>query len=69
MTYVVLAAEHPLVEKFIVGKENEKELRAFVEETQNSSDIERTSAESEKKGMFTGVYAVNPVNGKKYLFG
>lgn len=65
VTYVVLAAEHPLVEKFIAGKENEKELRAFVEETKNSSDIERTSAESEKKGMFTGVYAVNPVNGKK----
>lgn len=65
VTYVVLAAEHPLVEKFIAGKENEKELRAFVEETKNSSDIERTSAESEKKGMFTGVYAINPVNGKK----
>lgn len=65
VTYVVLAAEHPLVEKFIAGKENEKELRAFVEKTKNSSDIERTSAESEKKGMFTGVYAVNPVNGKK----
>lgn len=65
VTYVVLAAEHPLVEKFIAGKKNEKELRAFVEKTKNSSDIERTSAESEKKGMFTGVYAVNPVNGKK----
>lgn len=65
VTYVVLAAEHPLVEKFIAGKENEKELSAFVEETKNSSDIERTSAESEKKGMFTGVYAINPVNGKK----
>lgn len=65
VTYVVLAAEHPLVEKFIAGKENEKELRAFVEKTKNSSDIERTSAESEKKGMFTGVYAVNPVTGKK----
>ena len=65
VTYVVLAAEHPLVERFISGKENEKELRAFVEETKNSSDIERTSADSEKKGMFTGVYAVNPVNGKQ----
>ena len=65
VTYVVLAAEHPLVEKFIAGKKNEKELRAFVEKTKNSSDIERTSAEYEKKGMFTGVYAVNPVNGKK----
>ena len=65
VSYVVLAAEHPLVKKFIKGKENEQEILNFIEEVHNMNEIERTSSESEKKGMFTGVYAVNPFNGEK----
>ena len=64
-SYVVLAAEHPLVKKFIKGKENEQEILKFIEEVHNMNEIERTSSESEKKGMFTGVYAINPFNGEK----
>ena len=65
VTYVVLAVEHPLVEKLIKGRENEAEIRAFMDETKNLSEMERTSSESEKKGMFTGAYAVNPFNGRR----
>ncbi len=65
VTYVVLAVEHPLVEKLIQGRENETEIRAFMDEVRNLSEMERTSSESEKKGMFTGAYAVNPFNGRR----
>lgn len=65
VSYIVLAAEHPLVKKFIKGKENEQEILKFIEEVHNMNEIERTSSESEKKGMFTGVYAINPFNGEK----
>jgi len=65
VTYVVLAVEHPLVDKLIKGRENEAEIRTFMDEVRNLSEIERTSSESEKKGMFTGAYAVNPFNGKR----
>lgn len=65
VTYVVLAVEHPLVEKLIAGRENEAEIRTFMEKVRNLSEIERTSSESEKEGMFTGAYAVNPFNGER----
>ncbi len=65
VTYVVLAVEHPLVEKLIKGRENEAAIHRFIEETRNMTEMERTSSESEKKGMFTGAYAVNPFNGKQ----
>lgn len=64
-TFVVLAPEHRFVEGLIAGKPNEAELRAFIERVKNQSDMERTSTEAEKVGMFTGAYAVNPVNGEK----
>lgn len=65
VSYVVLAAEHPLVEKLIEGKDNAIEVRSFVERVRNQSDIDRTSNESEKEGIFTGAYAVNPFNGER----
>ena len=65
VTYVVLAVEHPLVEKLIAGRENEAEIRSFMEKVRNLTEIERTSSESEKEGMFTGAYAVNPFNGER----
>lgn len=65
VTYVVLAPEHPLVEKLIAGKDTEQAVREFVETTRNLSEINRTSTETEKVGLFTGSYAVNPFNGEK----
>lgn len=65
VTYVVLAAEHPMVEKLIDGKENAAQVRDFVTKVRNQSDLERTSSELEKEGIFTGSYAVNPFNGEQ----
>ncbi len=65
VSYVVLAAEHPLVEKLIKGQKNEGAIRAFIDRVRNLTELERTSSESEKEGVFTGAYAVNPFNGER----
>ena len=61
VTYVVLAPEHPLVEKLIVGKPCENKVRSFVYRVKNLSEINRVSAETEKEGIFTGEYAAHPI--------
>lgn len=65
VSYVVLAPEHPLVEKIIANKSKADEIRAFVDSVRNQSEIARTSSEFEKEGMFTGAYAVNPFTGEQ----
>ena len=65
VTYVVLAPEHPLVEKLIEGKPEAAAVRSFVERVRNLSEINRTATDVEKEGMFTGAYAVNPFNGER----
>lgn len=65
ITFVALAAEHPLVEKIIKDSPKAAEIKAFCDKTRNQNDIERTSSESEKEGIATGVYAINPFNGNK----
>ncbi|HPZ71773.1 MAG TPA: leucine--tRNA ligase, partial [Peptococcaceae bacterium] len=65
VSYVVLAPEHPLVEKLIANTSYEKPVKAFVKKVQKMSEIVRTSAETEKEGMFIGVYVINPVNQEK----
>ena len=65
VTYLVLAPEHPLVEKIIKGKQEETEVRAFVERVKNINDIDRTSETAEKEGLFTGGYAVHPLTGER----
>lgn len=65
VTYLVLAPEHPLVEKLIEGKENADEIRQFVNSIRNLSEINRTSTDTEKTGLFTGAFAVNPFNGEQ----
>ena len=66
VTFVALAAEHPLVEKICEANPAKAEaIRTFVKKVQSQSDIERTSSESEKEGVGTGVYVINPFNGKK----
>ena len=65
VTFVALAAEHPLMEKILKDNPKAEELRAFADKVKAQSELERTSGESEKEGMFTGLYAVNPFNGRK----
>lgn len=62
-TYMVLAPEHPLVEK-ITRREYLEDVRAYCREAMAKSDLERTDLSKEKTGVFTGAYAINPVNGR-----
>ncbi|PKM75825.1 MAG: leucine--tRNA ligase [Firmicutes bacterium HGW-Firmicutes-15] len=64
VTYMVLAPEHPLVEKISRGTSYEAEVREFAQRMQFLSDLDRTSTDAEKEGVFTGAYAVNPMNGE-----
>ena len=65
ITFVALAAENPLVEKICENNPKAAEIKAFCDKVRNQSEMERTSSESEKEGIFTGVYAINPFNGNK----
>lgn len=65
VTYLVLAPEHPLVEELIAGRPEAPAIRAFIERVRAQSEIDRTSAEAEKEGMFTGAYAINPFSGER----
>ena len=61
-TYCVLAPEHELVDKIATNKE---EVEKYKKICASKSDLERTELNKEKTGVFTGAYAINPVNGKK----
>lgn len=63
-TYCVLAPEHELVERITTEAQAEA-VKAYQERTAHKSDLERTDLAKEKTGVFTGAYAVNPVNGGK----
>lgn len=63
-TYCVLAPEHVLVEKIVSGEQKEA-VEAYRKECATKSDLERTELNKDKTGVFTGAYAINPVNGKK----
>lgn len=65
VTYMVLAAEHPLVETLTAGTEQEAAVRTFVEKTRKLTEVTRTSTEMVKEGIFTGAYCINPVNGEE----
>ena len=62
-TYMVLSPEHPLVEE-IVTDEQRGEVQRYLEQAEQKSDLERTDLAKEKTGVFTGAFAINPVNGK-----
>jgi len=64
VSFVVFAPEHPLVEKFISGKPEEAAARDFIKKVTLMSDLDRSSTETQKEGVFTGAYAKNPINGK-----
>ena len=63
-TFMVLAPEHPLVEK-ITTLEQQEQVHDYVHQAIRQTDIQRESAEKEKSGVFTGGYAINPVNGER----
>ena len=63
-TFMVLAPEHPLVAK-VTTQDKEAAVEAYVAEATRRTDIERESTEGEKSGVFTGGYAINPVNAER----
>ena len=63
-TYMVLAPEHPLVEKLTTAEHISK-VEEYINSTKSLTEIERTSTVKEKTGVFTGAYSINPVNNKK----
>jgi leucyl-tRNA synthetase len=63
-TYTVLAPELELVKK-ITTPEQTADVEAYIEETSKKSDLNRTDLAKEKTGVFTGAYAINPVNGQE----
>ena len=63
-TYVVLAPEHPLVTK-LTTLENKEKVEEYIANCKKKSEIERTATDKEKTGVFTGSYAINPINNKK----
>lgn len=65
VSYVVLAPEHPLVKELVAGTEYEKDVQAFIDKMKGLNEIARTSNETEKEGLFTGAYCINPYSGEK----
>jgi len=63
-TFMVLAPEHPLVEK-LTTKDQEQAVASYQEQAEHMGDIQREAADREKTGVFTGGYAINPVNQAK----
>ena len=65
VTYMVMAPEHEMVMDLIKDMPQEKNCLEFIEHTKLISEIERTSEETEKEGVFTGRYLINPLNGDR----
>jgi leucyl-tRNA synthetase len=63
-TYMVIAPEHPLIEQ-IITPEYKNQVNDYIKATSLKSDLDRTDLAKEKTGVFTGRYAINPVNGKR----
>ena len=65
VTFVVIPPEHPLVPKLRENNPKKAELEAFCDKVRKTSDIERTSSESAKLGMYTGHDCIHPLTGEK----
>ncbi len=64
-TYIVLAPEHPQVRKIIQGKPQEKKVLEFIKKVSRKTRIIRAAADIEKEGIFSGSFAINPVNNEE----
>jgi leucyl-tRNA synthetase len=65
VTFMSLAAEHPIIRKLVAGTPREKEVLEFCERCRLQSAAVRGDVEVEKEGIFTGAYCINPVNGER----
>ena len=65
VTFMTMAAEHPWCKEFVKGSEYEKEYLEFYEDVMEQDRYKRMADETEKKGVFLGKYAINPLNGEK----
>ena len=65
VTFMSIAPEHPMLEALIAGKAQAEEVRAFVQRVLREDKAARTDENQEKEGIFTGAYAVNPLNGER----
>ncbi len=64
-TYMVLAPEHPIIPRLIKTAKNKNEILAFIEKTKKEATVKRLSADTNKAGINSGRYVINPVNDKK----
>ncbi|MBQ3872174.1 MAG: leucine--tRNA ligase, partial [Clostridia bacterium] len=64
VTYVVISPEHPLIDSLTTPEQKEA-VEAYKEYASKANEIERLSTSREKTGVFTGSYAINPINGRK----
>jgi len=65
VTYMVIAPEHPMLQTLAEGTGRETEVAAFAERAKRQSTLERSSADVEKEGMWTGRHVVNPATGER----
>ncbi len=65
VTFMSIAPEHPMLESLIKGKKQADEVRAFCQRVMREDKAARTDEKQEKEGVFTGSYAVNPLNNEK----
>ncbi len=65
VTFMSIAPEHPMLESLIKGKKQSEEVLAFVQRVLREDKAVRTDEKQEKEGIFTGAYAVNPLNNDK----
>ena len=63
-TYMVVAPEHPMLDELVASSQKEK-VRTYVEQASLKSELDRSDLSREKSGVFTGSYAINPVNNKR----
>lgn len=64
VTYIVIAPEYPLLEKLIKPEYSEK-INEYIKEAAKKSDLSRTDLAKDKSGIFTGSYAIHPINGER----
>ena len=64
-TFMALAPENPLVKELVAGTEYEADVDKFVQKMHTQTEIERTSTDTEKEGMFIGKHVINPITGRK----
>ncbi|MHA1793810.1 MAG: leucine--tRNA ligase [Promethearchaeota archaeon] len=65
VTFMIFAPEHPIVKEWVTGTKYEDDYEKFLNEVLQEDKFQRTNVEHEKKGMFIGKHAINPVNGEE----